>query len=109
MSTNIYTTRIGRKDAIDVTAKSAEGEAKFFAPSWDLVMGFKSGSLSTHEYTVRYHKQLDSIPRDVYDRLFLDKKEVRLACYCRAGYFCHRVLLAKYLEKLGYGIYLGEL
>ncbi len=106
---DIFTSRIGYPNSIDITVKSANGDFKLFAPTWDMVMGFKRGEKSVYQYSCEYIDRLNKIDRKVFDRLFSNKDKIILACYCRAGEFCHRVLLAKYLEEHGYGVYKGEI
>lgn len=81
------------------------------APRWDMVMGHKKGHLSDDGYTVQYQALLD------YwwfrDPLFFDELLARptfaLGCYCKAGAFCHRHLLTKFLLQVSHHTYLGEL
>lgn len=84
---------------VDTTIKSG---ARFLAPEWEMVMGHKAGSLSDGDYTDRYLKILNrsliTNPED-WDRL-LSQPSVCLACYCRAGCFCHRLLLVPFMKTL---------
>ena len=89
----------------DITVKSAT-EFRMFAPTWDMVNGYKSGALSQERYTELYH----DIIKDVWDNNFAAWKvlleyaelsNVVLVCFCPAGAFCHRVLLAQWAEIAG--------
>lgn len=91
----------GRRNFLDITVKSGQGLGKMFAPKWDWVMGYKEGRYSEYDYTKFYREMLDKIPYPAWEPL-LDRNLVVLGCYCKAGDFCHRVLLAKYLvERFG--------
>lgn len=89
---------------------------KAFAPSWEMVMGHKAGELSdeayTEQYLVRMQRSQDEAPEH-WDALAYGG-EIALACFCRAGNFCHRYLLLKLLtqwcEKRGVSVeHMGEL
>lgn len=105
----IWTGRIGcgDPDAIDVTVKGGS----VFGPTWDMVMGWKSGRLS---WRSEYERQYMQLMRERYRlnrRPFeevLKRDRVVLCCYCGTPEHCHRRLLAEILVKLG-GTYRGEL
>ena len=84
---------------IDTTVKTG---VKAFAPSWDMVLGVKDGSLSPADYTRRYHDMMElsfiAYPDEWQELLAHD--EVTLLCYCRVGEFCHRHLLAGIVKDL---------
>lgn len=102
------------KDVIDTTVKSG---ISTFAPSWSMVIGYKSGEISKEEYTNEYLMMMETsyeFERQVWDRYFPDKGKLILACYCRPGDFCHRHLLANFIQmkKLECGsecVIVGEL
>lgn len=94
-------------DRVDITVKTG---LQAFAPTWDMVMGYKRGSITKEEYTARYHDMMVASyaeNRATWEEL-LARDRVVLVCFCPSGAFCHRVLLAHYLEKLG-AHYGGEL
>jgi uncharacterized protein YeaO (DUF488 family) len=71
------------------------------APSWCLVKEAKSGAIDEEEYTRRYHAEVLSKldPARVYADLGDD---AILLCWENSGAFCHRRLVAEWLEeKLG--------
>lgn len=73
-----------------------------FAPSWELVTGIKSKTLTEDEYTAGYYTLMrksfvDHTPE--WLALF-SHPVVVLGCYCPAGNFCHRHLLTDILEKI---------
>jgi len=91
----------------DITVKTG---VKTFAPTWEIVMGYKSNSITKEQYTEKYiikMRQSYKNNRDLWEWL-LKQKEVVLVCFCKSGDFCHRVLLANILVKLG-AKYLGEI
>lgn len=104
----IFTIQVGKwrlaKDrdikVMDTTVKSGYS---LFAPTWDMVLGHKAGTLSDEEYSALYRNLLlGSWKKDRQKWLdFLnDDDQYALACYCPAGKFCHRHLLVKFLQQL---------
>lgn len=98
---------------LDTTIKSG---IKIFAPTWEMVMGVKNGTMSEETYTQLYLERMrDSYRRFTPEWLALFKHEVVVAfCYCPDGCFCHRYQLAEMLgcvakcKHLPF-TYLGEL
>jgi len=93
-------------DRLDITVKSGD---RAFAPTWDMVMGHKRGEISDAQYTAMY---LSMMRRSYHDNKvswqeLVARDSVTLVCFCRPGAFCHRVLLAEILVKLG-ATYIGE-
>ena len=86
---------------LDITRKSAKGLGLQFAPTWDMVMGHKGGSLTDEVYTSLYWVILDTVPQTSFDELYQHglnhSNRLVLQCYCRSGKFCHTILLIKYL------------
>lgn len=85
---------------MDTTVKSGYS---IFAPTWDMVLGHKAGTLSDEEYSKLYRNILTtSWQRDRQKWMdFLQDDDIyALACYCQAGKFCHRHLLVKFLQQL---------
>ena len=102
----VWTGRIGQHGGLDITVKSGN---KAFAPTWDMVMGHKRGTVSDAEYVERYYALMRRSYREhraAWDEL-LSQDEATLLCYCAKGKFCHRTLLAEILVKLG-ATYEGE-
>lgn len=94
---------------IDVTVKSSVGDARYAAPTWDMVMGYKNNKITKEEYAVLYEDILAVNSKNILEFFKSFTEEIAIACYCRPGMFCHRVLLAKWLAaKLGWE-YSGEL
>jgi hypothetical protein len=98
---------------LDTTAKSG---VSAFAPEWAMVMDFKAGHVSEEEYEAAYLQRLlytQAMQPHVWSEL-TEHPRIALACYCRAGAFCHRYLLAdklpEYFEQQGFTMLLhGEL
>lgn len=105
----VYTSNIkySGKDRLDITVKSGD---KVFAPTWDLVRNIKSGKITELQYK-RYYEVLmehSYITHKEHWKQLLNMKKVVLLCYCPANTFCHRLLLARILEKYG-AKYYGEI
>ena len=101
---------------LDTTVKSGE---KRLAPTWQMVLRHKEGGLDDETYTqmyrLRMRDSLKTFPEFWRSLLPLqgEAKLLGLACYCRAGHFCHRHLLQRILTRyaLSNGIsveHLGE-
>lgn len=101
----VYTIQMGQHrkakelgiELVDTTVKSG---IPAFAPTWDMVHAHKAGHITNEKYSELY--------RDIMLRSYmtnqtvwlalLDKPKIAIACYCKAGVFCHRHLFIKYLE-----------
>lgn len=74
------------------------------APTWDMVMGSKSGKISKKEYTIQYLKLLE-------DRK-LDPKQVAqelgdgaiMLCYEAPQDFCHRQIVSYWMNQNGISV-----
>ena len=95
-------------ERLDITVKSGEA---LLAPTWTLLSGYKKGYVDEDQYTKTYLSLLEerylSHP-DYFEALSL-KPIIALGCYCRAGVFCHRLLLVKFLESKINLNYIGEI
>lgn len=105
----VYTAQYNTRDPdrFDTTVKTSNGT---FAPTWEMVMKHKKGKISDEEYTQLYYDLMRKSfkkHRSEWDQL-LSRDRVVLVCFCRKGKFCHRLLLAEILVKLG-AEYKGEL
>ena len=81
---------------------------KLFSPTWQMVKDYKAGKLSKEDYTTKYLELMRksyNLNKDIWNNLLT--KDAVLACYCKAGEFCHRLILADILVKLG-AKYIGE-
>jgi uncharacterized protein YeaO (DUF488 family) len=101
-------------DAVDITAGSGlGGPGECLAPLKEMVYGHKAGNgderfqgyppLSDDEYTARYLALLrERYSRDSSTfRNLLERERLVLKCYCAEGQFCHRLLAAEVLQKIG--------
>lgn len=91
--------QIGRARGLDVTVKSAAGFARHFAPTWQMVTAYKAGRLAAAEYAAEYRRILGDAPLCAWHALReagLNRRSLRLLCYCRDGAFCHTHLLIDY-------------
>ena len=105
----LFTSQYGYRgeDRVDTTVKTSD---KLFAPTWDMVMVHKSGKLSDEEYTERYYAMMRKSYIENKNKWneFLSREQATIVCFCKAGRFCHRLLLADILTKLG-AEYIGEI
>lgn len=101
-------------EIIDITIKSSKKPWSILAPTWSMVMDYKQGSYSKEDYVRDYNNLIDkrlanennNILKALVDMAL--RNNVALACYCKPGDFCHRLLLAERLKRLGV-YYGGEL
>lgn len=84
---------------VDITVKSAQGFAKEFAPTWEMVMGHKDGTVSDAEYTAQYRTILDQASKEAWRWVKTQATEglLTLLCYCPDGKFCHTHLMIEYM------------
>lgn len=97
----------------DITVKSAVPPWNAFAPTWDMVNEYMANPSIYQEriYIAKYEALVANVyvaNRDLITTLIHSDETRVLVCFCKAGAFCHRVLLAKHLESLG-AKYLGEI
>jgi uncharacterized protein YeaO (DUF488 family) len=108
----IYTANIkyskGDQDRLDITVKSGD---QAFSPTWEMLLKIKGGEMSREEYKKQFVQLMRQSKKDYPEkwRALIERERVVLVCYCPAGVFCHRVLLAKMLEISGVGNYMGEI
>lgn len=94
---------------------NVNGQVKWLAPSWDVLKEYKYGAgtmaAKQERYTESFMKQLESIPKAQLDAFVAKLKEqkgnVFLLCYERTGAFCHRHIVAKWLNDM-YGLDITE-
>jgi uncharacterized protein YeaO (DUF488 family) len=92
--------------AMDITVKSAMWPmAKELAPTWDMVMSYKSGEIDEAEYRKQYIALLQQRYLE-HKTFWLDwvrryqDSTIVLGCYCKCGAFCHRLIAAEVLLKV---------
>lgn len=93
---------------LDTTVKSGYWQ---LAPSWEIVMGVKSGKITEAEYTEQYWAMLEW-RYETYPEFFewlITHEKIAFGCYCPAGKFCHRHIITKFLSHITDIDYCGEL
>lgn len=98
---------------LDITIKTGLGA---FAPNYTSLLQYKRGELAPEPYSWLYLERMQTsfdIRRAMWDRL-TTKRKLALACYCKAGEFCHRHLFLRmmttYVQTQGMTVhYHGEL
>jgi hypothetical protein len=98
----IYTARYSYcgPDRVDITVKGKDPLFSGLAPTWDMVRGFKNGTLTPAAYTGMYfdliNQRLKSGNKSLTNlhKSYLENGSVTLVCFCPADSFCHRYLLA---------------
>lgn len=74
-----------------------------FAPRYDMFLEWKSGKIDNFQYTVQYKEWLNSLDkqeiRDIIKELEDENKTIIFLCYEKSGEFCHRHVLADWLEE----------
>jgi len=112
---DIYTSqyRYSGGDRFDITVKAQNPIGKHFAPTWEMVSSFKKGTISQELYTDAYIGILSkslATSNQIWQQVqntYTDR--ITLVCFCPAGAFCHRVILAGALQGMGWGDYKGEI
>lgn len=86
-------------ELIDTTTKSGN---QLFSPGWDLVRAIKNNEIDRRTYTREYVEKLKYSLIDNEQEWYsiLNRPKIALACYCRAGTFCHRHILAKFITRV---------
>lgn len=115
---NIYTSYFGNMRNIPagmvpvaICAKApdayTERQYKTLAPKYDCLMQYKQDH-NEEAYIQKYNSQVLShlSPAEVVRQLELlsDGKDVVMLCYEKRGDFCHRHLVAKWLNNYGYNV-----
>lgn len=83
-----------------------------FFPDEDLLVSYKNKKINEKEYEKRYRKHLNSLKEDNSDIMFLLNKQIEgvdtlLLCYEGKDKFCHRHILANWLNE-HYGLDIQE-
>lgn len=103
--------RYNGSDRLDITVKGNDPRGKYFAPSWNMVMGIKNSTMTEADYRNMYMNMLmlsHFNNKPVWDAID-EMGVVTLVCYCRANTFCHRYLLKDFLCQVYPGsLYRGE-
>ncbi|MNP89187.1 hypothetical protein D3C85_15910 [compost metagenome] len=87
-------------ELFDITVKSG---FEPFAPYKDVLYAYKRGEVDDDQYTEIYLKKLRehfrASPEDFEDFLKREGK-FAVACYCKAGKFCHRHIFITFVLEL---------
>ncbi len=107
----VYTAqyRYTGSNRLDITVKGNHPFGRVFAPTKEMVYGFKNGQITRSDYENKYYSMmLESYRLHRYAwNYLLSFRELTFVCFCPANAFCHRVILANYFKQLG-ADYLGE-
>lgn len=80
-------------------------EFKHFAPTWKIFKQWKDGQIDNFQYTEQFKEEVLNKLDKQGIKEFLDsfEQDIILLCYERPGDFCHRHIVADWLESsLGY-------
>lgn len=71
-----------------------------FAPSWDIFSKWKNGEIDNFQYTERFNKEILGRLNKEEVKQFLNsfKTDIILLCYEKSGDFCHRHIVADWIE-----------
>lgn len=114
---NIYTAQYSYKgdDRIDITVKGNVYPGNVLAPTWEMVRPLQQGKLSQWDYTLKYFSLIinrfylySDSTRKSFTAIANNYETITMVCFCPSGEFCHRVLAARMLEEMGFGVYRGE-
>lgn len=85
---------------VDITVKSAT-TFRCFAPTWEMVMGYKNGGITKEQYTAMYATIAQAAGWNKWWELVNMAREgdIALACFCLPGNFCHRHLLCDWVSN----------
>ena len=100
--TSYYARNGGHENAVSISASAPDyfkgKHIKMLAPTWEILDAYKSGEIDQLEYTKRYLKLLKQrglTPETIYNSI---PHGTILLCYEKVGDFCHRRVLAEWLE-----------
>ena len=101
----IYTAqyRYSGPGRLDISMKGQDPIGKVFAPSKAIVYGYLYKGMSKEQYTAEY-RRLMSISWQQYNGIWQQvwaMPEVTFVCFCRAGEFCHRLILKDMFVEVG--------
>ena len=107
--------RYSGDDRCDITIKTSTAWATF-APSWEMVTAWRNSAkdeMARARYTTKYIHLLNErhaiSPKPFQDLAVLAAgQNITVVCFCAAGDFCHRILLAAWMELYYNTVYGGE-
>ena len=71
----------------------------YLVPSWDLVKRYKDGIIDEASYTAEYIAMLETNKDAILSQILVLPDNSILCCYEGPGKFCHRHILADWLNK----------
>mgnify|MGYP001183215749 CR=1 FL=1 len=101
---DIYTSYYAKSAKLPNAISISKGTPKWFPgpsyeplfPEWDLILNYRNGKITEDEYRIRYNDHLSKLdPNVVYKEL----KGKVLLCWETSNQFCHRHLVAEWLNK----------
>ena len=70
------------------------------APKYEMFMDWKKGKIDNFEYTKIFKEKLNSLDSHAVKRFLISfDKDVVLLCYEKSGNFCHRHIVADWIEE----------
>lgn len=101
----LYTAQYGKKIPDGQRYNITVATGSIFAPSWDMVKSYKETG-DKEAYTTKYLAKMRESYKEYthYWKEMVDmacRCDIVLVCYCKAGDFCHRLLLVELLLKVG--------
>lgn len=107
---NITTSYFGNirnvKNPLSIAGKAPKwyngNEYKMLAPTYNILMDYKNKDINEHEYTIRFYYEVlyKYNPGDLLKALINQfGNNVTLMCYEKPGEFCHRRLVANYINE----------
>ena len=78
-------------------------DCSFLGPWKDLLYGYKNGTISKKEYADQYLDNLKRLWPGLSNWFLINApKDIVFLCYEKPSEFCHRHLLAQFLEEQGF-------
>ncbi len=103
MFTSYYAKHATDRNAVAISVKPPDWYCgvtyPILAPSWELVRGIKSGQMSEAEYTSEYLKLIKKRGASPYRTLADLGEQAILLCYEKPEDFCHRHIVALWIEQ----------
>ena len=73
---------------------------KWLAPKWQSFSEWNNGEISDFQYAEMYEKEvLDKLDKEAFRELLIATKNPVLICYEKPGDFCHRHIIADWIER----------
>jgi len=103
----LFTSNYAKSSNDPMAVSISQGVPKFFhgkkypalAPSWKIV---KNPNLTVEQYKIEYQKILDTL--DVHDVVRQLGDGAVMLCWESANEFCHRQVVAKWMNEAGYDV-----